>query len=264
MSRVLTAVVAVPLLLLVILGAAPSWFLFLTLVSGLIAYWELSSLMTGLGAALPPTGYLSTALVIGSYYSDRISFAEASLIAVLIVLIGTVLRHAPGKPSALAAIGAIFAIFYVGALLGSLVALRLIPPEPDGRHWVVFVLAVVMVGDAAAFYVGKSIGKTPLAPRLSPKKTVEGLIGNIVGSAGAAALLQQLGWTTVSPTTALVLGGVLALLGVTGDLFESFLKRSAGVKDASALIPGHGGLLDRLDSILFAAPGLLLGLRWLG
>jgi len=261
MRRLLTAAVAVPLLLLIILEA-PAWaFLALALACALLAYWELSNLTKGLGTALPHTGYPATALLMLSFVTERLAFLDASLLAILIVGCGIVLTETPGKTSAVKAIGTVFATFYIGALLGSLVALRMLGPEPAGRHWVVFLLAIVMLGDAAAFYVGKSVGRHPLAPRLSPKKTIEGLAGNVLGSVLAAVALQRLGFVELSALGAVAVGVGLALLGVCGDLFESFLKRSAGVKDASALIPGHGGMLDRLDSILFAAPGLLLSLR---
>jgi phosphatidate cytidylyltransferase len=120
-----------------------------------------------------------------------------------------------------------------------------------------------MFGDTGAYYTGRAIGRRPLTRMISPKKTVEGLIGGLVASVVVAALsgpwlLPDLDWLRAS-----VLGLVLAVLGVLGDLFESLLKRSAGVKDASALFPGHGGILDRLDSLLFAAPALLFYVRFL-
>jgi phosphatidate cytidylyltransferase len=147
--------------------------------------------------------------------------------------------------------------------LGSLVGLRMVGPDPDGRRWVVFLLSVIFVGDAGAFYVGKSLGKHPLAPRLSPKKTLEGLAGDVVFAVIAAFALNELWFPSLSWISIVGLAVVLSLLGVVGDLFESFLKRSANVKDTSSLLPGHGGIVDRVDSILFTAPVLLLCVQWI-
>ena len=262
MTRLLTAAVAVPFLLYVILGA-PGWlFAALVLAGGLVSFWELSKMSASAGSSLLPAGYVGTGLLIASFYFERIAFAQASFAALLLVGIGIVMFRRPTRENLVVVLGTVFAVFYVGALLGSLIGLRTIEPEADGRRWVVFLLAVVFIGDAGAYYVGKSVGKRPLAPRLSPKKTVEGLAGDVVFATAAALTLNALWFPRGSIATAAGLGVVLSLLGVVGDLFESFVKRAAGVKDTSALIPGHGGVLDRVDSILFAAPALWLYLQW--
>jgi phosphatidate cytidylyltransferase len=120
----------------------------------------------------------------------------------------------------------------------------------------------MMVGDAGAYYVGRAFGRSPLAPVLSPKKTVEGLGGGIVFSVATAVFLRYATLPQLALATAVGLGLSMALFGVVGDLFESLLKRSAGIKDTSSLLPGHGGVLDRIDSLLFAAPFLFLYLKW--
>ena len=114
-------------------------------------------------------------------------------------------------------------------------------------------LAVIVVSDSAQYYTGRAFGKRPLSPAISPKKTVEGAIGGVVF--GTAAFAVGGSYLFGAPFWALaLLGAAISLLGIVGDLFESLLKRSAGVKDSSQLIPGHGGVLDRIDSWLFAAP----------
>ena len=120
----------------------------------------------------------------------------------------------------------------------------------------------MMVGDAGAYYVGRAFGRSPLAPVLSPNKTVEGLGGGIVFSVATAVFLRYAALPRLALATAVGLGLSMALLGVVGDLFESLLKRSAGIKDTSSLLPGHGGVLDRIDSLLFAAPLLFLYVKW--
>ena len=267
MSRLLTAAVAVPLLLAIIL-LGPDWLFFaLALVAALLGYWELAALikskMKSSGPALLGTGYLTVLLVTSAFYLEPLTLTHATLASILVIAGSVVFQWSPDKERLVGVMGTFFATFYVGALMGSIVALRMLGPEPAGRHWVIFLLAVVFVGDAGAYYTGRSLGRHALAPRLSPKKTVEGLVGGLVASIAAAVALAELWFPELETATAIGLGSMLGLMGVIGDLFESFLKRSAGVKDTSALIPGHGGVLDRIDSVLFAGPALLLCLLWM-
>lgn len=161
--------------------------------------------------------------------------------------------------------------------LSYLVALRQLPgpPWPDrpALGWLFLVLVLVWANDSAAYLVGRAWGRRPFFPSISPNKTWEGALGGLLGS---ALLSVGLAWAAVpgtdlppaaplglGPGAALVLGVCVALAGTFGDLVESFLKRRAGVKDSGSLIPGHGGILDRVDSLLWAAPlGYYLA-RWL-
>ena len=139
---------------------------------------------------------------------------------------------------------------YIGAPLGMLVALQ----KLSGPRATLVVIATIVVSDTAQYYSGRAFGRRPLAPTISPKKTVEGAIGGVV----CGALFMAIALTFVFPATPIVvrilLGLVVVFLGIAGDLFESRLKRVAGMKDSSALIPGHGGVLDRIDALLFAIP----------
>jgi phosphatidate cytidylyltransferase len=144
-------------------------------------------------------------------------------------------------------------ILYVGWLLGYLVALRGIE---DGRNWVFYALFCTFGSDTAAFFIGRAIGKRKLAPSISPGKTWAGAIGSILG-AMAVSFLFLLSTplslaSQLSLWQAAVLGLLVSIFGQLGDLVESLLKRNVGVKDAGNLIPGHGGILDRMDSIVFA------------
>jgi phosphatidate cytidylyltransferase len=123
-------------------------------------------------------------------------------------------------------------------------------------------LAVIVVSDSAQYYTGRAVGRRPLAPTISPKKTIEGAIGGVVF--GTLAFTVGGRYVFASPLWILALSGAaISLLGIVGDLFESLLKRSAGVKDSSNLIPGHGGVLDRIDSWLFAAPVYYVFVRFI-
>jgi phosphatidate cytidylyltransferase len=115
-------------------------------------------------------------------------------------------------------------------------------------------LATVVVSDSAQYYTGRAFGRRPLAPSISPKKTIEGALGGIIVGALFMAYAVQFVFPATPAVTRLLLGVVVVLFGIVGDLFESRLKRLAGLKDSSSLIPGHGGVLDRIDAMLFAIP----------
>jgi phosphatidate cytidylyltransferase len=143
---------------------------------------------------------------------------------------------------------------YLGALGGTLAGLRLLEPVTLAPWRIVLLLAIIMVSDTAAFFVGSAIGRRKLAPGISPGKSVEGAAGGLVGGIAGALAVWAAGLPGVPAWHAGVLGFVVAILGILGDLLESLLKRWAGVKDSGRLFPGHGGMLDRLDSLLFGAP----------
>jgi phosphatidate cytidylyltransferase len=164
-----------------------------------------------------------------------------------------------GRLAGLGPAGMAAGCLLIPLLLASAVAVR---SGPLGTSRAVGVLAAVWIADAAAFAVGRRWGRRRLAPRLSPRKTVEGLVAGVL----AAAVLGAAGAPAVGlgRTEAAVGGLTLALAGVAGDLAESGLKRRAGVKDSGSLLPGHGGVLDRFDSLLLAAPVALALLRFAG
>jgi phosphatidate cytidylyltransferase len=140
--------------------------------------------------------------------------------------------------------------FYVGFLVPHWVLLF---HQPNGRAWVFFVMLIVMSGDSAAYFVGRRFGKTKLAPEISPGKTIEGAIAYLIGGILIGLIGAGYLFTDVSPGEALALSAVLAILGQVGDFFESWIKRVCAVKDSGGLLPGHGGVLDRLDSLIFPA-----------
>ena len=263
MKRILTAMFAVPILLAVIIATPRLIFATVVIATALVGYWEFSSLRAITNIRLLHVGYLTTSLLVVSFYTDKFSFLTASLLSILIITINAMFSDTPSEKRAVSLMGTMFATFYLGALLGTIVGLRGLGPDTSGRFTVIFLLAIVMIGDAAAFYIGSAFGKTALAPRLSPKKTFEGLVGGVLFSIVTAWCLQSIWLPNLPPLYACFLGLTLSLLGALGDLFESFLKRCSNVKDTSSLIPGHGGILDRIDSLLFASPACFLGMMWL-
>jgi phosphatidate cytidylyltransferase len=159
------------------------------------------------------------------------------------------LEHAPARASASS-----LAWFYCGVLVAAVVAIRM----RFGFGWVVMAFVVTWMNDTFAYFAGRFLGRNKMFPRISPKKTWEGFAGGVAGSVVGALVLLALfpsDWLPgLTVAGCFVLGGVAAVVGPVGDLAESMLKRSAGVKDSGKLIPGHGGLLDRIDALLFVAP----------
>jgi phosphatidate cytidylyltransferase len=131
-----------------------------------------------------------------------------------------------------------------------------------GVKWIFLLLIIVMAGDTAAFYVGSTLGKRKLYPIVSPKKSVEGMIGGLAGSCVGTLIAGATFFPELTVAGAIATALIVGLLGQLGDLFESLLKRSFGVKDSGNIFPGHGGMLDRLDSVLFAAPSLYIYARY--
>jgi len=259
MKRILTAIALVPFLILIIGFASPLFFAILVAAAAGIALEEFFSLAKRCG--LEPqriAGHLLSLLLIASFH-----FCPRNQSAALFVLVlssclflglglsqgGRLERVLPGASATL------LGLVYISTTLGLLVAVRSnVAPAREAHHWIFFFLLVVWLGDTGAYYVGRALGRHKLAPLVSPKKTIEGSAGGLMANLLAALLTKKLFLPGASFASLLVLSGVLGLASQLGDLAESALKRGAGIKDSSNLLPGHGGLLDRIDGILFAAP----------
>ena len=164
----------------------------------------------------------------------------------------------PGTDALASAAAAALPLLYLGISLGSMVAIR----ERRGPQVLFLMMLTVFVSDSAQYYSGRAFGRHLLAPAISPKKTIEGAVGGFIF--GAICLTAVGAWWLPGVPAAgrVVIGVAIVIAGIAGDLFESMLKRSAGVKDSSALIPGHGGILDRIDALLFAAPLYYIVLKY--
>lgn len=231
-------------------------------ITGIIAVHEFYKMIHGIKVQpLTYFGITITVLLILSRNQDIQllvnPFLNTSIVTPIIALCAIVIpiiwlfRNASREEAIARWLWTIVGIFYVGWLLSLLVELR---SFEDGRNWVLLAVFITFASDTAAFFVGRKFGKNKLAPSISPSKTWEGASGGVVAAAAISSLFilptpfsLQLTYWQVIPLAILV-----SIVGQLGDLLESFIKRITGVKDSGTLIPGHGGILDRLDSIMFA------------
>jgi len=205
-------------------------------------------------AACPVASWLWTEA--GKSFQDWAGVVGAG--AVVAVLAAAMLQRGELAQAPRSAALAALAWGYAGLLPAAVVALR----EGAGWQWVVLLFVVTWANDTLAYFTGRFLGKHPLAPRISPKKTWEGFWGGAAGSVVGALVVKALFLTRLSIPAAVLVGAGAAFLGPLGDLCESMLKRAAGVKDSGKLLPGHGGLLDRIDAVLFVAPWVAACALW--
>jgi phosphatidate cytidylyltransferase len=227
-----------------------------------LAAWEFCRMYSGHGVASAPAlaGILAALYVVLAATMPPASFLVWAVVITLAIAAGESIRRTPDSQPGLTVVTTVFGALYTGALLSFAVWIRGLGVSPGlGGAAIVFLPVVVTwVGDTAAYFVGKGIGRHKFAPVISPKKTWEGAIGGLLASAGVSVLWIEL-TASVAPWTmslaeAIGFGVLISVAGQVGDLFESRFKRECHVKDSSNLIPGHGGFLDRVDSLLFVFP----------
>ena len=248
-SRIVVALVLLPLVLgIVWLGG---WWLFaIAVVGGLIALHELYTMGRGL-RPIVIGGYVGLVLTLLGAQSGEVSWLVGGMFATVLVAF-VVYGFSDARPSATAAISlTLLGVVWVGGGLGCLMLLRAIPE--NGRLVIFTVLLAVFADDTAAYFVGRTIGRHKMAPKISPGKSWEGFVGGTV-AAMAVAFFAMYDQGYLTNLEAVALGAAVALSSTLGDLFESAIKRDLGVKDSGRLLAGHGGVLDRIDSILWAGP----------
>ncbi len=270
MTRVLSGAVLIALAVGIVWFAPPVVFWLAAELLLVLAFVEYARLTEAIGLPIPvlPAGAatvfasigVSSTRWVGSDIEGTAVALDAVLMSAFVALAAmTLVVWRGGKDALPRAAAAVFPMLYIGLPIGAMAALRSL----RGREALFLLLLTVIVSDTAQYYSGRAFGRRLLAPRISPKKTVEGAVGGFVFG---ALLLTIVGawWTPwLPPAERALLGIALVALGIAGDLFESMLKRSAEMKDSSALIPGHGGILDRIDALLFAAPIYYVVLKYL-
>jgi phosphatidate cytidylyltransferase len=257
LKRVIVALIAIPLIYLCLAELSPVFFLVLLAVVSALAQYEFYAMYKTSGS-MTVLGIMSGTGLLGAAYFMTPSAAATAwpvIFILIFVIISTARLFIIKEPaSALIDIApAIIGILYIPSLLLSAWYLRLM-----GYELLILLLLCVWSADSFAYFIGKNFGKRKLYLEVSPNKTLEGAAGSVAGSILASVLFGSFLIKGVGLTSLLITGAVLGAVTIVGDLVESMFKRDAGIKDSGNLIPGHGGVLDRIDSILFAAPALYL------
>ncbi|HEY8548523.1 MAG TPA: phosphatidate cytidylyltransferase [Vicinamibacterales bacterium] len=260
MTRLISALVLLPAVLAIIWFLPPLGTMMLLGVVGALAFVEYANLARqgSEGFPLVVSGMATLATFVA--VAARIPLLMVLAPAVFVAAAAVIARNRPAEDVLRLASVTLFPVLYLALPLGLAAVLR----ADRGPFGILIPFLVIVVSDSAQYYGGRAFGRHKLAPVISPKKTVEGAVTGLLAAAIVTPPLARL----VSPEAPLlpltVLGLLLAAIGILGDLFESLLKRSTGVKDSSHLIPGHGGMLDRIDALLFACPAYYVFLRLAG
>lgn len=257
LKRWLTSLVALPLLVVLILKGSPLLFSVFLGIVALLTAGEYTRIVTGTGGAHSFNSIFFLGLPVGA---ALVWAAHTGLLAIMPLILSFSLiltgffsfqqfRNDPdiSRKVAFQVLGTI----YIPLSISYLVLVR---REPLGAEWTLFILCVIFAGDTAAYYAGTYWGKHKLCPAVSPGKTIEGACGGLAANIGIGLLFHPHFFPAFSLGAILVFCLAIGVAGQAGDLFESVLKRSVGVKDSGGLLPGHGGILDRIDALLFALP----------
>jgi phosphatidate cytidylyltransferase len=253
LKRWLTAIIAVPLLFAIIFFGSDSLFSAVIIGVILLGVYEYHHIVFGAGHPWEKAeGMVIGFLIPFTAYLGNMEWLQAVLsFSVLLVFFTYLLRIKEDHFDILPVGKLVLGFMYVPLMMSYFILIRRLD---QGVLWIFFLLVLAFSGDVTAYYVGKNFGKKKLFPLVSPNKTVEGTIGLIAGSTLGCILFQQIFFPTLMVWHAAALGFFGSVLGQLGDLCESAMKRASGVKDSGVILPGHGGILDRLDCLIFIAP----------
>jgi phosphatidate cytidylyltransferase len=260
--RIVSALILIPVVLGIVFYAPPLFYLAALGFVGSLCLYEFLQIMAGAGWKgqawfVYPAFWLSLAgfwwqLTPGAFWMAGVMLAA---------FLAAMSRRDPIRERVAGLMVNLLGVLYLSLSMYSCLAVRFSFGAQSGLEWTVLLLAVIWSGDTAALFSGKSFGRTPFARHLSPKKTNEGALGGLVAGVAVAVLLQRFVFVDLPLVHVMAAAVLIGVMGQLGDLAESMLKRAADVKDSSQLIPGHGGVLDRIDSLLFAFPVLCLYLE---
>ncbi|MBZ0179353.1 MAG: phosphatidate cytidylyltransferase [Melioribacteraceae bacterium] len=259
--RIIVSIIAIPLIIgICYLGGY--YFLAFTLGIGLISFYEFSLLAKNKDAYVNSiVGFVMTAFLIINSYFVFISFHYSILIGILLLLIYELFRD---KSSAIINLGTtLLGIFYIGLFSSTLIGIREIYSGfsyeyQNGGLLIISMMITIWMCDSAAYFLGTAFGKHRLFPRVSPKKSWEGAVAGFIFSIATMIFMKSVLIDFLTMNQAITIGIIIGSFGQIGDLIESLIKRDANVKDSSDIIPGHGGILDRFDSLLYSAPIVFL------
>jgi len=264
-TRIIVSLIAIPLIVLASYFGSYYFFIF-TLAIGLISYNEFSGMIKkNIANANLWFGLLTVCVIITNQFYHTVDFIPLLFILILLLLMIELFRN---KGSVVKNLGATFlGILYIGLFSSALIAIREFYSNDNdlyirGGYLIISILATIWVCDSAAFFGGTAFGKHKLFPRISPNKSLEGALFGFVFAILTMLLAKLVVLDFLSWTNVIVLGIIIGIIGQLGDLVESSIKRDSGVKDSSSIIPGHGGIFDRFDSLLFSAPAVWIYLKY--
>jgi len=256
-KRLITGIVALPFLILLIWRGGPVMFAVFVGIVSILAFWEYFRIVlnisgkTGFGA-IPVLGLITCLLLIWSAYMNSPAMITGFIMLNLIVSgLFSLLEFKSNKNIIITVAWQVLGLLYIPLSLSFLVMIR---NGDCGIEWIFLLLSVVFAGDTGAFYVGTFFGRHKLCPSISPAKTIEGSVAGLAANLCAGAVFKYLFLPSLPWGLSLVFFLSAGIAGQAGDLFESEFKRSSNIKDSGAILPGHGGVLDRIDALLFAAP----------
>lgn len=262
-KRWLTGIIFAPLLIYMI-GIGPRWlfysFLFVAAIAGLIEFYRMS--FPALSSLVRWSSYFITLLLFLIFRFEKLSLAPVIIsLWALVPLTFYMLRQPEIDGSLASDVGtAVFGPVYICLPLAMLIMIDMCP---QGNMWIFFLLAVIFANDTAAFYIGSLLGRHKLYEKISPRKTWEGAAGGLIGSLIVALLFLSIIQIHEKNQGIIILVLLLSVVAQIGDLSESLLKRISGIKDSGKILPGHGGILDVIDGLLFAIPVMYLYLYWI-
>jgi phosphatidate cytidylyltransferase len=261
-QRIITAAVIIPVFFVILFWGGPVLFIFLVWAGFSVGNRELLHLLFE-----RPSGYdlwffwlIGTLTIGGTYFFRMEGLLMALFLGILLSFVRWIFCF-PNQSRFYELIGKqFFALWYLPFLLPFFLLIRM---DPQGLKWFFFLLAVIYAGDTGAFYVGRTLGRHKLAPMVSPQKTIEGSLGGLAANFIAAWIFQATLFSLFSWLPMIIIGVTIGIVSQVGDLLESMIKRTARVKDSGSIFPGHGGLLDRIDSIVLPAPVVYFFMRFL-
>ena len=253
LKRWLTAIIAVPLLLAIIFYGSDAVFSATIIIVILAGVGEYHQIVFGPGHLWEKaeTLFIGFLIPLAVYLGDMRLLLALLSFSVLLVFFTYLLRIHEENFDILPVGKLILGFMYVPLMMSYFILIRRFD---QGILWIIFLLVLAFSGDVAAYYVGRNFGKRKLLPLVSPNKTVEGTVGLFIGSVAGCVIFQQIFFPSLPVVHAVALGFFGSVIGQLGDLCESAMKRASGVKDSGVILPGHGGILDRLDCLIFIAP----------
>jgi len=261
-KRVISGLLFLPIFYLFTWKLSPAYFTGLLLVAVAIGQYEFYRMAHARGYRPNRVlGIALGALIVIESYRPLVPGLDMILlitVAVILIMVARLFSPRPVEGALEDVASTFFGVFYVALLFAFQVSIR---TGTDGKQWLVFLYLSIWASDIGAYSIGIPFGKHRLYEKVSPKKSIEGLLGALVASAGMALVCRVWFLPAIGIAEVIGIAVMLAIVGTIGDLTESLFKRAAGIKDSGIIIPGHGGILDRMDSMLFAAPILFYYLR---